>query len=138
VRVPALNQVFGGKVARFADVLDLETRTLHTEVDVPNPEYVLMPGMYAMPSWCWSGRRGRLSLPVARERVRREATVLVVNANNEIEKRAVTIGMRTPQRVEIKSGVAEGERAVAGNGGGLRAGEKVQPQAAPAVAGGGA
>ena len=47
VRVPTLNRSFPGKVARFADKLSLATRTMDTEVDVPNPSLLLIPGMYA-------------------------------------------------------------------------------------------
>src|ERR1039458_3510805 len=47
VRVPTLNRAFPGKVARFSDKLSYQTRTMDTEVDVPNPSLVLIPGMYA-------------------------------------------------------------------------------------------
>ena len=47
VRVPALNRTFPGKVARFSVDVREDTRTMHTEVDVPNPERVLMPGLFA-------------------------------------------------------------------------------------------
>ena len=47
VRVPSLNRTFPGKVARFSVDVREDTRTMHTEVDVPNPQRVLMPGLYA-------------------------------------------------------------------------------------------
>ena len=47
VRVPSLNRTFPGKVARFSVDVREDTRTMHTEVDVPNPDRVLMPGLYA-------------------------------------------------------------------------------------------
>ncbi len=47
VRVPSLQRTFPGKVARFSVDVQADTRTMHTEVDVPNPERVLLPGMYA-------------------------------------------------------------------------------------------
>ncbi|HLK34304.1 MAG TPA: efflux RND transporter periplasmic adaptor subunit, partial [Terriglobales bacterium] len=47
VNVMALHRHFVGKVARFADALDLQTRTMHTEVDVENPNGTLVDGMYA-------------------------------------------------------------------------------------------
>ena len=47
VRVPSLNRSFPGKVTRFSVDVMRETRTMHTEVDVPNPYRVLMPGLYA-------------------------------------------------------------------------------------------
>ena len=47
VRVPALNRTFSGRIARFTDKVQLSTRTMDTEVDVPNPSLTLIPGMYA-------------------------------------------------------------------------------------------
>ncbi len=48
VRVPSLsNKAFPGKVARFSVDVKESTRTMHTEVDVPNPQHLLMPGIYA-------------------------------------------------------------------------------------------
>ncbi len=47
VRVPALGGIFQGKVARFSFDVKADTRTMHTEVDVPNPKGQLIPGMYA-------------------------------------------------------------------------------------------
>src|SRR5258708_29031883 len=47
VKVPSLNRSFPGKVARFADKLQLSTRTMETEVDVPNPTLRVMPRMHA-------------------------------------------------------------------------------------------
>ena len=52
VRVPALNRTFPGKVARFSVDVREDTRTMHTEVDVPNPERVLMPGLFAEADVC--------------------------------------------------------------------------------------
>ena len=47
VNVSGGNQTFDGKIVRFSDQIDTATRTMHTEVDVPNPKFVLVPGMYA-------------------------------------------------------------------------------------------
>ena len=47
VNVPSLNRTFPGKVARFSVDVREDTRTMHTEVDVPNPDRVLLPGLYA-------------------------------------------------------------------------------------------
>ncbi len=44
VRVPSLNRTFPGKVTRFSVDVREDTRTMHTEVDVANPDRVLMPG----------------------------------------------------------------------------------------------
>ena len=43
----ALNKTFTGKVVRYSDQIDTNTRTMHTELQVPNPKYEIVPGMYA-------------------------------------------------------------------------------------------
>ena len=47
VTVPSLDRTFPGKVARFSVDVREDTRTMHTEVDVPNLNRVLIPGLYA-------------------------------------------------------------------------------------------
>src|SRR5208282_6585245 len=47
VHVPSLNRTFPGKVARFSVDVKSNTRTMHTEVDVENPQRILLPGLYA-------------------------------------------------------------------------------------------
>ncbi|HXJ38875.1 MAG TPA: efflux RND transporter periplasmic adaptor subunit, partial [Bryobacteraceae bacterium] len=47
VRVPTMKRSFPGKVQRFSEKVSTATRTMDTEVDVPNPGLVLIPGMYA-------------------------------------------------------------------------------------------
>ena len=64
VRVSALNRTFPGRVARFADKVDESTRTMKTEVDVPNPTLVLVPGMYAEVDLITEQRKNVLSVPV--------------------------------------------------------------------------
>ena len=64
VRVSALKRTFPGRVARFADKVDQSTRTMKTEVDVPNPTLALVPGMYAEVDLITEQRRHVLSVPV--------------------------------------------------------------------------
>src|SRR6202789_2234287 len=47
IEVSQAKNSFTGKVIRFSDQIDTQTRTMHTEVQVPNPKYLLVPGMYA-------------------------------------------------------------------------------------------
>src|SRR5262249_45973429 len=64
VKVSALNRTFRGRVARFADKVDQSTRTMKTEVDVPNPGLVLVPGMYAEVDLITEQRKNVLTVPV--------------------------------------------------------------------------
>ena len=64
VKVSALNRTFPGRVARFADKVDQSTRTMKTEVDVPNPALILIPGMYAEVDLITQQRKNVLTVPV--------------------------------------------------------------------------
>ena len=83
VKVQSLDQTFTGTVARFAERLDTETRTMHVEVDVKNPTLELVPGMYADASITLDEaqrrRWSRRSQAIDRTR-RQDARVLVVDA----------------------------------------------------------
>jgi multidrug efflux pump subunit AcrA (membrane-fusion protein) len=125
VRVPTLKRSFAGKVSRFADSLDLDTRTMHTEVDVPNPDWVLIPGMYAEVNLGIDRREHVLTIPVTAVH---DGKVYVAGADNRVEIRGVETGMQTADRVEIRSGLAENELVVVGNTAGLRVGAVVTPK----------
>ena len=128
VTVPSLNRTFQGKVARFSEQLDLETRTMHTEVDVRNPDLVLVPGMYAYARLSLAARPNVLSVPVqAVSRAEGKTSVLCVN-NNALEEREVRLGLETPNRVEVISGLLENELVVVGDKNRLKAGEAVNPK----------
>src|ERR1041384_423290 len=62
VRVPTLNRSFPGKIARFAGKVSSATRTMDTEVDVANPDLVLIPGMYAQADLTLDHRTGILTI----------------------------------------------------------------------------
>ena len=81
VRVPTLNRTFPGRVARFTGKLSAATRTMDTEVDVPNPELLLIPGMYAEVDLTLAQRNHVLAVPVTAMR-RRISQVMVVTPNN--------------------------------------------------------
>ncbi len=129
VTVQALGTSFQGKVSRFSQNVDLSTRTMETEVDVPNPQLVLMPGMYASAAIDLERRNNVLSLPVqAVSGAGRNLTVLLVNQDNKIEERPVTVGVETPTRYEIVSGLKENDRVVVGNRSELKVGQLVEPK----------
>jgi RND family efflux transporter MFP subunit len=129
VQVPALNRTFPGKVARFSTDVTASTRTMHTEVDVANPEGVLLPGVYAEATLALDRKGGALVAPLqAINQSSDQAKVLVVNPSGQLEERDVTLGIQTDTDAEILSGLQEGDRVVIGDRGGLRPGETVHPQ----------
>jgi RND family efflux transporter MFP subunit len=129
VSVSTLGEKFEGKVARFADQVDMATRTMHTEVDVPNPKGELVPGMYASASLVLNNERSALAVPVqALTRAEDRITVLLIDKHNKLEERPVKIGVEAPDQVEILSGLEEGDLVVIGNRSQLQPGMAVQPK----------
>ncbi len=125
VQVPTLKRSFAGKVSRFADSLDLATRTMHTEVDVPNPDWVLIPGMYAEVN-LGIDRRGRvLTIPVTAVH---DGQAYIITADHRVEIRKIETGLQSADKIEVRSGLKEDEMVVVGNAAGLRAGAIVNPK----------
>ena len=129
VNVPSLNRTFPGKVARFSVDVREDTRTMHTEVDVMNPQHVLLPGLYADAELVLDQKDDVPTVPVqALNHERDKTTVFVVNGNGELEDRSVQLGLQTASDAEITSGLNQGELVVVSDRSGLKAGEKVRPQ----------
>jgi RND family efflux transporter MFP subunit len=129
VRVPSLKRSFKGKIARFADALSDETRTMHTEIDVENADGTLVGGMYAEAEIELKTPQSTLTVPIqAVKRNGDDAEVVVVRPDGTIEPRPVKLGAEGNDRIEVVSGLSEGERLVVGNLGQYQAGEKVQPK----------
>ena len=83
VHVHALNRDFEGKVARFADAVDQETRTMHTEVDVQNRTAASCRACMRRSSLTLAKKEDALAVPIqAVSRNGSQATVLVVNSQD--------------------------------------------------------
>ena len=133
--VQALHRTVSGTVARFADRLDTDTRTMRVEVDVANPKLELVPGMYADASIVLDQAKGVIVAPVeAIDRSGSAPQVLVVNRDHRIEARQVTLGLETVDLLEIKAGLAMGDLVVMGNRGQLKVGAVVTPKIMPSAA----
>jgi RND family efflux transporter MFP subunit len=129
VRVAGLSKTFQGTVARVADQIDLSTRTMHTEIDVPNPILEIVPGMYAEVSLVLKEKRDVLAVPVqALDQQEGRVTVFAVDSDNKIQERQVQVGIETPDAAEIISGLNENNLVVVGNRSQLRPGALVQPK----------
>lgn len=129
VQVPSLKKTYTGTVARFADQVDFSTRTMRTEIDVRNPRYELVPGMYAYAALVLEHRHNALSVPVqALDRQGNEVSVLRVTADHKLERVTIGVGLQTPKRVEILSGLKENDEVVVSARSQLNPGEIVQPK----------
>ncbi|HEX6823597.1 MAG TPA: efflux RND transporter periplasmic adaptor subunit [Candidatus Sulfotelmatobacter sp.] len=130
VRVPSLNRTFKGKVARFSVDVREDTRTMHTEVDVRNPDHLLVPGLYAEADLTLEHKEDIPAIPLqALNHEGNKSTVFVVNGNSELEDRLVKLGIQTANDAEVVAGLHQGEMVVVSDRAGLKAGEKVTPQA---------
>ncbi len=130
VKVSTLGRKFSGKIVRFSDQIDTQTRTMHTEVEVPNASFELVPGMYASVEIPLRKAAKVLAVPtqVVQPTGQDKGTVLRVNDSNQIERRTVTTGVQTATEIEIVSGLNENDRVIFGSQGQYQPGQRVAPK----------
>src|ERR1700683_1611121 len=123
VHVPSLNRTFPGKVARFSVDVQSDTRTMHTEVDVANPQRVMLPGLYADADLNLDEKQNIPTVPVqALNHAGEKITVFVVGPDGALEERTVQVGIQTSNDAEIVSGLKEGDEGVMSDRSGLKTG----------------
>ena len=140
VKVPALNETVTGKVARFSSDVSSTTRTMHTEVNVPNPKGNLLPGLYAEAILTFNQAGDALTVPIqAVDREGDQSSVMVLQGDNTVQKRPVTLGVQSANYAGIASGLTPGERIIVSDRGSLKSGEHVvaHPQTVLAYEGAG-
>ncbi len=129
IRVDALNRSFTGKVVRFTRDVSLDTRTMQTEVDVPNRDLSITPGMYANSYLQLAHKENILTIPLgAIQGNGNTAKVSVIDAQNHVQKRTVQIGLRGSLLAEVLSGLNEGDEVILGDPSSYHAGEVVTPR----------
>ncbi len=130
VEVSSLHKTFTGKIVRYSDQIDLTTRTMHTEVDVPNPNFELVPGMYASVKIPLHSVQGVLTVPLQAVQATGtgQGVVLLVGAGNKLERREIKTGLETATDAEVLSGLRENDTVVFGEQGQFREGQTVTPK----------
>jgi len=129
VTVQATKEHFIAKVARFTDSLDRSTRTMQVEFDIPNKDHHLATGMYANVELQVQKRNNVLTVPVeALLHGNDRSSVLVIDAQNHVTTRPIDTGIQEPSKVEVVSGLQEGDRVVVGNLSSYHDGEVVDPK----------
>lgn len=128
VHVQSIDKTLSGTVSRFSRKVDTATRTMDVEVDVPNPDLTLVPGMYASVSVELDRHDKALAVPVTAVSRKETATVYVVTQQNEIQERTVTLGLETPTEIEVLHGLDEGELVMVGSRTQVQAGQKIDPK----------
>jgi RND family efflux transporter MFP subunit len=129
VRVDAVGRSLTGMVVRFTRNVSLETRTMDTEIDVPNKDLSLTPGMYANTELQLDHRDNVLTIPVqAVVNDGNRRTVLVVDSQNHVQQRVIQTGIQGSELVEVTGGLGEGERVIVGGQSKYQVGEQVTPK----------
>jgi RND family efflux transporter MFP subunit len=124
---------FCGTVVRTANAIDPNTRTLLTEVDVPNGSGTLLPGAYAEVHFDVKVTGQRLSLPINALLFRPDGTMAaVVGPDNRIDLKKITVGRDFGNSLEILQGIDPTDRVVINPPDALEQGELVNlaPQSA--------
>jgi multidrug efflux pump subunit AcrA (membrane-fusion protein) len=96
-----------------------------TEVDVPNPDGLLKVGMYASIVLPLEQATNVLAVPLQALSHGDSPSAMVVDANGTVQERSVSVGLRTADKAEIRSGLNEGDRVVISDLGGLHPGDIV-------------
>ncbi len=131
ITVSATGKSFIGHIVRFTRAVDDRTRTMLVEVDVPNPDLTLTTGMYAETTIALKEISDALTLPAqAVVQDGSQAYVYVVNDQNRVETRTVTLGIQTANRIQLLTGVTAGEHVIASGQAQYHTGELVRPEAA--------
>ena len=121
-------QQYPGKVVRTANALDPATRTLLTEVDVPNPKDALRPGMYLQVKFTFARKIFPVTVPTAALATRvKGPRVAVLDAGNKVHYRQVELGRDYGAEVEVAAGLKEGETVIVHPGDDLPEGTAVEP-----------
>ena len=106
-------QQFEGKVVRTSEVIDPSTRTLLSEIDVPNPGGKILPGAYAQVHFAAKIDAPRLTIPINTLLFRPEGPrAAVVDTDNRVHLRAVTIGRDYGSSVEVVAGLQADDQVI--------------------------
>lgn len=125
-------QKFKARVARTADAIDLNTRTLLTEVDVPNRDGKLLPGSFGQVHFAVGSNVNKVTVPVNALLFRSQgAQVAIVGPDNKIQLRPISIGRDYGTSLEVISGVSVSDQVVINPPDSLEQGQQVNMAPVP-------
>lgn len=123
---------FVGKVARTAEAIDPSTRTLLTEVDVPNKDGRLLPGSFGEIHFAVGTNVNKVTVPVNAMLFRAEGPrVAVVGPDNKVQLRPINIGRDYGTTLEILGGLSPADQVVINPADSLEEGQQVNVAQAP-------
>jgi multidrug efflux system membrane fusion protein len=119
-------QRFMGTVVRTADAIDMATRTMNTEVDVPNKDGKLLPGSFGQVHFAVDNPVEHMTVPVNAMLFRAEGPqVAVVGADDKVQLHTIIIGRDFGTTLEVLGGVQTSDRIVINPSDSLEAGQQV-------------
>ena len=127
-------RTFPGKVTRYAHAVDVNSRTMRTEIDIPNPGGILSPGVYASATFSLRAPVASLIVP-ANTLIFQQAglQVGVVGQDHRVQLRNITIGRDFGTSVEVISGLKATDAVIANPSDSLNPGDPVQAENANAT-----
>ena len=117
-----------GKVTRTAWALDQKTRTIRTEIDIPNPGGKLRPGLYAYATVIVEEHKDVLTIPTTAVVQDNDKSFCVVVADGKAARKPIETGLSDGTRAEVTSGLEGTELVVKANAASLSAGQAVKVQ----------
>jgi RND family efflux transporter MFP subunit len=119
-------QKFLGTIARTADAIDVATRTLLTEVDVPNKDGKLLPGSFGQVHFATGNAVPRITIPVNAMLFRAEGSqVAVVGSDGKAQLKSIAIGRDFGSTIEVLGGLTPGEQVIVNPSDSLETGQQV-------------
>lgn len=119
-------QKFTGTVVRTAEAIDMSTRTLNTEVDVPNKDGKLLPGSFGEVHFAVGNSVPRITIPTNAMLFRAEgAQAAVVGSDDKVQLRSIVIGRDFGNTIEILGGLDPSDRIIINPSDSLEAGQQV-------------
>ncbi|HVC91687.1 MAG TPA: efflux RND transporter periplasmic adaptor subunit [Acidobacteriaceae bacterium] len=129
VQVQSTGETIHTKIVRFTRSLDTDTRTMLTEVDIPNQDLHLSPGMYANTTFPLRRDRDAMVVPIDAIAEGDQPYVLIVDNTNHVVKSPVVLGIQGPNFYQVVKGVHIGDRVIVGSLSDYQPGQKVAPSA---------
>jgi RND family efflux transporter MFP subunit len=132
-------ETFAGRIARLSPVLDPTTRTAQMEVEIPNSQFRLKPGMYARVDLTVEDKEGVLVIPkISLIDSEGQRGVYQPTNDNKARFKPVKVGIENNETAEILEGLSEGEQIVSTGAGALRRDDQLVVAGMPAQGGQGA
>ena len=116
IGIPALNRHVSLPISRMSHQVSADTRTMHVEVDYPNPDSAIAPGLYADVNVAVDSRHRVLVLPLSAVFSRKDinGTVFVLRSDGSVEPRFVRLGLVNATDAEVLDGADDGELVAVG------------------------